>query len=387
MSLVNKFFEERELSVMASDKTGAGSADARDWFNAVAEAVAELPKYEHDSMGLPRGESQVNLPASTNDMESGVWFFRGQKDASYAFNSTLYRRLLDATSKGLLVRTPKDHEKAMVDAEIELLSAANKIGIGRGLTPLETLTLLQHHGSPTRLIDVTSDWRVALFFACEGDDDTDGRVFFVKINPHRWQDFPKAKRNSEQAVAPVWQDYRDNFPKGSGMVEKYSWLSGTWPILLPFSDPRMISQQGFFLVGGVPSLKGKAQLQTSKCEKCDQQLCTCGSGAYGRIESPLDTQSIREIVSVSIRFGADKKQLSELTNVKFGKWTAIGYSVRVPKKLKRELREILHELGLYTDSIYPPLRETVRLFAHIVTESFGGAISESGSDDLTGYEK
>ena len=51
----------------------------------------------------------------------------------------------------------------MINAEINLLNKAREIGIGRGLTALETLTLLQHHGSPTRLIDITSDWRVALF--------------------------------------------------------------------------------------------------------------------------------------------------------------------------------------------------------------------------------
>ena len=37
---------------------------------------------------------------------------------------------------------------------------------------------------------------------------------------------------------------------------------------------------------------------------------------------------------------------------------------------KRTLRDILRMEGVHTDSIYPPLRETVRLFEHVVDESF-----------------
>ncbi|MBW6412295.1 FRG domain-containing protein [Schaalia sp. ORNL0103] len=49
--------------------------------------------------------------------------------------------------------------------------------------------MLQHHGSPTRLIDVTSDWKIALYFACESDNDVDGRIFLIKTNIFNWKLF------------------------------------------------------------------------------------------------------------------------------------------------------------------------------------------------------
>lgn len=371
-SWAEKFFSERELAVVSGDHVDPGDLNARDWFNAVDQAIAGLPKYQHDNMGVsdtkhPGGEG---AGSSSSETETGVWFFRGHKDSGYAFNSTLYRQLINDPEGGLFDKAPKDLETAMCNAELKLLEKSREIGIGRGLTALESLTLLQHHGSPTRLIDITSDWKVALFFACEGDDSKDGRVFLVKIAPQRWADFPRNKQRNLELSEPVWRNYWDSFPKDSGMDGNYSWLSGTWPILLPFSDPRMISQRGFFLVGGVPSLKGKGNLYTSQCNSCHEKICTCGQELYGTINSPLDREELRQITSLAIRFGADRKQIKNLSRVEFRNWTAVGYSIRVPKKFKPDLREILCEEEVHTSSLYPPLRDTVLLFEHVVAESF-----------------
>lgn len=47
-------------------------------------------------------------------------------------------------------------------------------------TPLELLALLQHHGIPTRLLDVTENALVALYFACCSNPETDGEVIVFK---------------------------------------------------------------------------------------------------------------------------------------------------------------------------------------------------------------
>jgi hypothetical protein len=49
---------------------------------------------------------------------------------------------------------------------------------------LEWLTLAQHYGIPTRLLDWTSNPLVALFFAIEKDDEFDGAIY--KLIQSRW---------------------------------------------------------------------------------------------------------------------------------------------------------------------------------------------------------
>ena len=44
----------------------------------------------------------------------------------------------------------------------------------------DLLAQLQHYGSPTNLIDFTTDFVIALFFACDGDAQEDGRVILLE---------------------------------------------------------------------------------------------------------------------------------------------------------------------------------------------------------------
>lgn len=367
---IDKFFSERELVVEYYEPDDSDIKEAYAWFKQVQEIIAELPIYRHDNVGQP-----------FEDNESDVWFFRGHKDSSFAFTSTLYRRLLDASSGNLSLKSPGEIEKAMLKAELSLLNKARKMGIGRGLTALETLTLLQHHGSPTRLIDVTSDWKVALFFACESDDDRDGRMFLIKTDPSRWRNFPKEKNTSDQSERPVWHNYWKSFDEKHRNEWRNHWLRGTWPILLPFSDPRMISQRGFFLVGGVPLLHGESMRRINERPGYQTKAYQHPySEAYPRAQTiyekqPAQTKSylsaseLRDVTSMVIRFGTELQFLDQIGEAESEDWPAVGYSIRIPGRFKRTLRNILRQEGVHTDSIYPPLRETVLLFEHVVDVS------------------
>ena len=63
----------------------------------------------------------------------------------------------------------------------------------------EILTEIQHYGGKTNLIDFTTDYLVALFFACDGHHDKDGRVILQKTDEIK--DMLRYPRNPRHRVA------------------------------------------------------------------------------------------------------------------------------------------------------------------------------------------
>ena len=93
---------------------------------------------------------------------SSMTFYRGQGDTEWRLTPKLYREKLF------------DHESVLI-AELMRIAPESFIGMSR----FDTLVKMQHYGLPTRLLDMTRNPLVALFFACadETTRDSDGAVY------------------------------------------------------------------------------------------------------------------------------------------------------------------------------------------------------------------
>lgn len=67
--------------------------------------------------------------------------------------------------------------------------------------PLEVLTQLQHYGGKTNLIDFTTDYLIAIFFACDNSDSLakDGRLILLQ-RTDEWKDLIFRPRNPRHRV-------------------------------------------------------------------------------------------------------------------------------------------------------------------------------------------
>ena len=102
---------------------------------------------------------------------NGNCIYRGEPEHYDKVSSALYRRSPSEFDSG------KSDLKRLQDDILK--DARNHINDHEKEGKFELLTQLQHYGSQTNLIDFTTDFHIALFFACYGSHDKDGRVIVL----------------------------------------------------------------------------------------------------------------------------------------------------------------------------------------------------------------
>lgn len=119
-----------------------------DQLNSVLEKIQEIVKLSANGDYLYRGE-----PACYDKVSSGLYRKYSEIEAEHFDIEIVQKEILDAAKR---YTTETDN--------------------------FEILTELQHYGGATNLIDFTTDYLIALFFACDGSDllNVDGRVILLQ---------------------------------------------------------------------------------------------------------------------------------------------------------------------------------------------------------------
>ena len=127
----------------------------------------------------------------------GDYIYRGEpeeyKEHPYhgKVSSSLYRALLiDSVMEEGIEEYRKVIESNITDMEIGILESAKEYlyeNVNGTISDFEILAELQHYGCKTNLIDFTTDYLIALFFACDGSYHRDGRVILQKRESEDYQ--------------------------------------------------------------------------------------------------------------------------------------------------------------------------------------------------------
>ena len=95
-----------------------------------------------------------------NSLEEKNWYFRGQRDYSWPLKTSLERYFEENS-----ITEPR--EKVNFEKCCVILSSTVLESNFHDANEIEKLAILQHYGAPTRLLDITESFKIALWFAFE----------------------------------------------------------------------------------------------------------------------------------------------------------------------------------------------------------------------------
>ena len=165
--------------------------------------------------------------AWTKQLEGGLLVYRGMADADWEVSASAYRRIGKLPEAQRLPIVFQNYMK-------QLLESAGLSGFrerqGRRHSDLELLAELQHNGAATCLIDFTTNALIALWFACWGNSEQDGRVIAMATG--------KTERFSIVA-----------YPDLQKPIETFLHQNKLWKWVPSHLSNRIVAQQSVFVFG------------------------------------------------------------------------------------------------------------------------------------------
>ena len=134
-----------------------------------------MTKHKQDrSVGIDRLEDVLDkISELARKSADGDYLYRGEPKCFPQVSSGLYRKYAEIDAENFDISI----------VQKEILQKAKQF-IRQEIDDDELLAQLQHYGYATNLIDFTTDYHIALFFACDGRPKRDGRV--VLLNTKRY---------------------------------------------------------------------------------------------------------------------------------------------------------------------------------------------------------
>lgn len=190
-------------------------------------------------------------------------FFRGQCNANWDIRPSIFRNSLISVEEEMV-------EKAISRVPYEFINCN---------TAFDELTKLQHYGLPTRLLDVTMNLLVALYFACcskeksKEDEESKGVVYYGSAYAKHSNDVDVVILSSLAKMrithTTTLYDLKEMLMLDDKNPEHLiQTIQGNIFVMPKYSNNRLVSQNGaFLLVGAISIEEDSGDIWNSKVRK------------------------------------------------------------------------------------------------------------------------
>lgn len=151
------------------------NSDSQNEFSRVLEKIQEIVKKSADGDYIYRGEPEQYQEHPYHGKVSSGLYRSLLTDSIMEEGMEEYRKIIESQIGNM--------ERGVLESRKEYLCEAD----GKTISDFEILAELQHYGGKTNLIDFTTDYLIALFFACDRFHHKDGRIILQERESEDYQ--------------------------------------------------------------------------------------------------------------------------------------------------------------------------------------------------------
>jgi len=297
-------------------------AEAKPYARDVALPDDYWRSYEHPVDGLTAYLEAVQMISTYQAATGSRFVWRGASNAAWPLYSSLVRAYLARHGHTPMESDLREFEQGVLDEAREWRLDWHLSG-GR-LVALELMAALQHYGVPTRMLDFTFNPLIALWFAVDRPGNVHGRVFAIDISNRL------VSRENAAEAEPWWL----RIDAGTTTT----WATESWIWRPPPLEPRIVRQEGCFLMGGVPSTQPARQVREG------------GDGAW-RL---LHASEVRQCMSVPFRLINYQQAVAAAAGGQMIGMPpkARAFTLRIQRK-ERLRSELMQAFGYSHPSLFP----------------------------------
>lgn len=226
----------------------------------------------------------ANWLAETSQKPERV--YRGQADSGWHLQPSLDRNVQKTDRFEALVQKEKKYIKDFCEKAHKFLGRLEQEHLKKAHSLINRMTVMQHFGAPTRLLDWTLSGAIAAYFTCIDIDNREGTIWWMKESAvvnyvHlRWDKWGFIQRDADKQIIFGDKIFERNVDPFVTMIY----------LRIPFS--RAQAQRGLFTLGSRTGLAHDVQL---KAQLRDEP--------YERVVIPANLKA--EVIEYLARMGID----------------------------------------------------------------------------------